>query len=141
MVLPGQRVLHFKKESPRRRKELLVAFADLEVRATVYVCRLDRGHDQDDARATCLAAAVGDLQSTGVPAQLYIERWDGLDDDDDRVVVRRARRAEPPLSFEYLSPDHDPLLWLSDCFAWPVGAGGDWQRRVAPLLAGIIELS
>ena len=73
-----------------------------------------------------------------MPAQLYIERRDGLD-DDDRDVVRRARHGEPPLSFEHLTPDQDPLLWLPDCLAWPVGAGGDWRRRVEPLLA-VVEL-
>ena len=91
------------------------------------------------ARAACLAHVIVELQSSGEHVHLYVERRHGLD-NDDRVVVRRTRQAEPPLSFEHASPDEDPLLWLPDCFAWPVGASGDWRRRVEPLLAGVMEL-
>ena len=140
LVLPGQRTLHFKKESPQRRKELLVALGSLHVRATVYLCRTAMGRDQDAARAVCMAAVVEDLQSSGQPAQLYVERRDGLD-EADRVVIRRVRRPEPALSFEHLEPDQDPLLWLPDCFAWPVGAGGDWRRRIDPIVDRVVDLS
>ena len=45
------------------------------------------------------------------------------------------------VDIEHLAPDEDPLLWLPDCFAWPVGAGGDWRRRVEPILTGgIVKL-
>ena len=139
LLLPGQRKLHFKTESARRRRELLVAFGALDVTATVYVCRTKLGRNQEMARAECLARVVHDLQQLNQSVQLFIERRDGLD-DVDRVVLRRARRPEPMLSFEHLKPDQDPLLWLPDCFAWPVGAGGDWRRRVRPLLDGIVDL-
>lgn len=139
LLLSGQSKLHFKKESARRRRELLVAFSALDVEATVYVCRMKQGRDQEQARAACLTQAVVDLQQSQRAAQLFIESRDALD-GDDRDVVRRARAPQPLLSFEHLLPDHDPLLWLPDCFAWPVGAGGDWLRRVRPLLTGVVEL-
>jgi hypothetical protein len=28
----------------------------------------------------------------------------------------------------------EPLLWVADAVTWAVGAGGDWRRRVAPML-------
>jgi len=34
----------------------------------------------------------------------------------------------------------EPLLWIADATAWCVGAGGDWARRIAPVLAGVIDL-
>ena len=139
LLLPGQSKLHFKKESARRRRELLVAFETLDVEATVYVCRTTHGRDLEQARALCLSRAVVDLQQSGRSVQLFIESRETLD-REDREVIRRARQLEPLLSFEHLLPDHDPLLWLPDCFAWPVGAGGDWLRRVRPLLTDVIEL-
>ena len=139
LMLPGERKLHFKTESPRRRRELLVAFGALDVTATVYICRTRLGRNHEKARAECLGQAVRDLQKSDEPVQLFIERRDGLDEADG-IVVRRARRSAPLLLFEHLEPDHDPLLWLPDCFAWPVGASADWRRRVKPLLAGIVDV-
>lgn len=135
LLLPGQRKLHFKKESPRRRRELLVALAELEVDATVYECSSRMGREQGVARSLCMARVVRDLQDRGVAVALLIESRDGLD-ADDRTTIRSVRRAAPPLSFEHLLPNEDPLLWLPDCFAWPVGARGDWLRRARPLLTG-----
>lgn len=140
LLLSGQTRLHFKKESSRRRRALLAALADFEVEATVYSCSSRIGRDQDLARALCLERAIADLQDRGLTVDLFIESRDGLD-DNDRLTIRRARRREPTLSFEHLLPNDDPLLWLPDCFAWPVGARGDWLRRVRPLLSGgIVEV-
>ncbi len=140
LLLAGQTRLHFKKESPRRRRELLVALGEFEVDVTVYAGATKVGRDQDLARALCLERAVADLQDRGATIELFIESRDGLD-DDDRLTIRRARRREPTLSFEHLLPNDDPLLWLPDCYAWPVGARGDWLRRVRPMLTGgIVEV-
>jgi hypothetical protein len=33
-------------------------------------------------------------------------------------------------------PSHaEPLLWAADAVCWAAGAGGDWQRRIAGVLA------
>lgn len=140
LLLSGQTRLHFKKESSRRRRELLTALGDFEVEVTVYSCTTRMGRDQDLARALCLERAIADLQGRRVPVNLFIESRDGLD-ENDRVTIRRARHREPTLSFEHLLPNDDPLLWLPDCYAWPVGARGDWLRRVKPMLrGGIVEV-
>lgn len=135
LVLPGQRTLHFKKESPRRRRELLAALAELGVEVTVYECAATAGRSQDASRALCLERAIVDLQTRGATVSLLIESRDGLG-AQDRTTITKARRSATPLSFEHLRPNDDPLLWLPDCFAWPVGARGDWLRRVQPLLTG-----
>lgn len=64
---------------------------------------------------------------------LYIERREGRDGDDHRVV-NRSRRPSPALDYQHILPNDDPLIWLPDCFAWPVGAGGDWLARVRPAI-------
>jgi hypothetical protein len=129
LLLPGQRKLHFKKEGPRRRKELLRAFDALDVRAVAYICRMRQGRDESAARAMCLARAVRDIQSLGATAQLLLESRDHLD-EGDRVTILRARSAGTVLSFEHLAPTGDPLLWLADGLAWPVSVGGEWRQRL-----------
>ena len=135
LVMPGQRVLLFKKESARRRRELLAALGRLDVEATVYECAVEQGRGQEDARAMCMARGVADLQDRGCAVTMVIESRENLD-ANDRVTILRARVAVPPLTFEHVAPTADPLLWLPDCFAWPVGARGEWLRRVQPALTG-----
>jgi hypothetical protein len=134
LLMPGQRRLHFKKEGARRRRELLVAFASLDLDATVYECATCLGRSQEAARSMCLARAVSDLQERGRQVAMMIESRDGLD-SRDRLTITAARRSEPPLTFEHLRPNEEPLLWLPDCFAWPAGAGGEWSRRIQPMLS------
>lgn len=129
LLLPGQRRLHFKKESARRRRVLIDNLVRLAVDATIYQCRLTPGRRAEQARRVCLTSAVRDLQDRGVDSCMFIESRGSLDWIDNETIVA-ARRPQPSVSFEHLMPNEDPLLWLPDCFAWPVGAGGDWQRRI-----------
>lgn len=138
MLLPGQRRIHFKTEGVRRRRELIESLGGLDVEAIVFSCRLSNEVRAEDARAACLAALVRDLQARCCESEVYIESREQLDARDGDTI-RRSRQAEPLLSFQHLLPDHDPLLWLPDSFAWSVGAGGDWLRRIGPLVT-VIEV-
>lgn len=138
LLLPGQRKLHFKTEGRRRRRELIDSLSQLDVEAIVYSCRLSNDVGAEVARSRCVAALVRELQSRRCESELLIESREQLDAMDGGTI-RRARRPEPLLSFQHLLPDHDPLLWLPDSFAWSVGAGGDWLRRIGPLVT-IVEV-
>ena len=81
------------------------------------------------ATVACLAAIVLDLQSTGEPVRLTLESRHNQD-ADDHPIIWAARRPTPPLTYEHVSGAGEPLLWLADAYAWLVGAGGDWQRRL-----------
>jgi hypothetical protein len=130
LTLPGQRRLHFNKEGNRRRRELIDALTRLDLEAYVFSCRHSVVVTPETARARCIRALVQNTQARGVEAELLIESRAELDVIDG-VTVGNARRPDPRLSFQHLLPDNDPLLWLPDGFAWAVGAGGDWLRRVA----------
>lgn len=65
LLQPGQHQLHFKKESPRRRRELAARLASLGVDASVFICRATAGRGEAEARAVCLHAIIDDLQSRG----------------------------------------------------------------------------
>ena len=138
LLLPGQRKLHFKTEGNRRRRELIDALGRLDVEAVVYSCRLSNDVGAEVARSRCMAALVRELQGRRCESELLIESREQLDVLDG-VTIRRARRPEPLLSFQHLLPDHDPLLWLPDSFAWAVGAGGDWLRRIGPFVT-VVEV-
>jgi hypothetical protein len=43
------------------------------------------------------------------------------------------------LLYEHLKPHEEPLLWVPDAVAWCYGNGGDWRRRVAPLVARSVD--
>jgi hypothetical protein len=76
---------------------------------------------------------VEDLQASGRATTVFIERREG-GDHRDRTTIIRARRRRPLLEFHHLRPVDDPLLWLPDCVAWAVGAGGEWKRAIDDLV-------
>jgi hypothetical protein len=62
-VKPGQRRVHFAKESPARRREVVARLADLGIRARIGA----HNHPNDAAaRRTCQVAATRDLLELGV---------------------------------------------------------------------------
>lgn len=82
LVLPGQRRLHFKSESDRRRRELLDAIVGLSCAVRVYsVGRLA----EPDARSLAPSAVVRDVQTAGGDSTVYI----------GRVERRPAQAAHP----------------------------------------------
>jgi len=133
LLLPGQRRLHFQKESQRRRKQLLGELVNFDVSVAVFYRRHQAGHPERRVRADCLTAIVEYLRDLERDVVLYIERREGRDDEDHRTMDQ-ARRRKDVLTYQHLLPSTDPLLWLPDCFVWPVGAGGDWLRRVKPAI-------
>lgn len=139
LLLSGQRRVHFTKEGTRRRRELATALIGLDLDASIFVCRLRLGRGEAEARALCLAAIVQDLQRRGEPVSLVLESRHHQD-GDDQPIVAAARRRQPSLSYEHVDGDHDPLLWLPDAFAWLYGAGGDWRRRVEPVLHQVVDV-
>ena len=68
LLAPGQRQVHFKKESPRRRRQLASAMAQFRLDVTIYECHYIPGRSELQlSRRLCLAAIVADLQSHGEP--------------------------------------------------------------------------
>ena len=136
MLLPGQRRLHFNAESERRQRELLGRMCSLDLVVRVYEMRAR----ERTARPALLAALLADLKDLSVE-RLVIESREGRDHLDREVIasMQRHGRASLALVYERLRPYEEPLLWVSDATAWAVGAGGDWQRRVAPIITNLGE--
>ena len=112
--MPNQRELHFKKETPGRREER--------------------------ARHTCVARLTDDLQKIGVTRLVFDSRE--VRDDHDLLTIRTALGKSAwgtGLFYEHVPSENDPLLWIADIVAWCYGAGGDWLRRVRPLIGDVVD--
>jgi hypothetical protein len=134
---PGQRRVHFAKESDSRRRTILSALARLPIRVRLYEC----GGAPVPARATCLAALVDDLGDLGAD-RLVIEKLDTQVRADVATIRGRLAAApvDPPLVYQHLRAYEEPLLWAADAVAWAYGAGPDWRRRMAAMLDKAVRL-
>ncbi|MFD5824221.1 hypothetical protein [Lentzea sp. NPDC060358] len=136
LVKQGQRRVHFNIEGDRRRKDVLTKIAALGVRAHVWTCR----HNNDvTARSACLFDMIPRLAELGV-SRLVLESCQHQDAADRRVLAAGIRKFGGTFTYEHLRPAEDPLLWISDAIAWSYGAGGDWRRRTAGLIAEVTSV-
>jgi hypothetical protein len=126
---PGQRRVHFAKESDPRRRAVVSALVDLDLRVRVYES------DGPDvvARSNCLGRLVDDMLVLGVD-RLVLETLDSQEAADRRTIYERLRAAGGALVYEHRRSFEEPLLWVADAAAWCYGAGGDWRRRIKPML-------
>ncbi|WP_228122445.1 hypothetical protein [Saccharothrix syringae] len=139
LLLPGQRELHFQRETPQRRRLVLSRLVDSGVRVDVY--RANCRKSEEWARRTCLERLVNDLLDLRA-ARLVLDSRTGRDHHDVRTIrdVLGRRPSESGLSYEHFDSTGDPLLWLADLAVWSHGAGGDWGRRVLPLIGSVVRL-
>ena len=137
LCAPRQRRLHFGTESDPRRRAILAQLVGCSAKVRIYSCR----GNEIAARAACLTRVVVDALADQAH-RLVIESREGRDHADRHVIYATLQRADKPveLAYEHMRPHEEPLLWIADAAAWAYGAGGDWRRRVGPLLDKVIEL-
>ncbi|MFD4197922.1 MULTISPECIES: hypothetical protein [Amycolatopsis] len=140
LLLPGQRELHFKTEKPPRRRLLADRIAGLPVTTYIYATgRTPKTEEQD--RQRCLERAVRDLMDLNAHRLVFDSR--DLRDRHDRTTIYRAlgrRPADTNITYEHLNSAGTPLLWIPDAVAWCYGAGGDWRRRIMPVVTKVTEV-
>ena len=126
---PGQRSIHFKKENPSRRKQLLELFGRQRLNTTLIE---SKARYDMEARFECLERLVNHALVSGVN-RLVFERDDSVFKFDEAslysLLRRQARAAN--LGFEHFYRHEEPLLWIPDSIAWCANQGGDWARRIA----------
>src|SRR5262249_61423785 len=109
-------------------------------RAWVYSQRCLR-KDQERARQGSLDRMVTDLVTIGGHRLVLDSRQES--DRHDEVTIRAVlgnRPRETGLSYEHVDSAHELLLGVADVVGWCYGAGGDWRRRVAPVIAELRDL-
>lgn len=132
LCMPGQRRVHFAKESDSRRRTVVSTLLRLDLRTRVYECA---GRDVP-ARATCL---VDDLVDLGA-ATLVLETLDPQVRADRATIRSRLEVSGGSLTYGHRRAHEEPLLWAADAMAWCYGAGGGWRRRIAPSLDKAVRL-
>src|SRR5262249_5762964 len=139
LLIPGQRELHFKRETAERARMIVSRLVAAQARVRVYMRSCTDG--EETTRQVCLNRLVSDLVIDGAH-RLVLDARAGRDAHDQRTIrtVLGKQPRDLGLTYEHLDSTCEPLLWIADATAWCVGAGGDWARRIAPVLAGIVDL-
>lgn len=131
----GQRRIHFTKESDPRRRKICSAICDLELTVAVYDTTSIR--DPRKGRQAALDAVVLDLSKLGA-TRLTIEQDDSLVAADRAYLYDAVRRHRTPdLVYHHCRPQEEPLLWVSDAVVWCYAKGGEWRRRVEPIIGSV----
>ncbi|TQM81743.1 hypothetical protein FHX81_4118 [Saccharothrix saharensis] len=135
----GERRLHFESESDTVREDVIGRLVDAGFRIRTYL-----GHGLSEAvRQRCLAGLVADLVDERATRLVLDGRGPVEDRIDRRVITRSLRESGVPddsILYEHLSSHGDPALWVPDAIAWCHGAGGEWRKRVAPLVEAVVDI-
>lgn len=140
LVMKGQRRVHMTKESDPRRRKIASALCASGVQATIY----DAGRayrNELAARAACLSKLVDDTAKLG-PGLLVLEQDDSLLNwDRQRLIeITRAVGCKNTLRYEHRRAAAEQLLALPDAIGWCWAKGGDWRRRIAPVVTTVRRL-
>ncbi len=112
-------------------QQILSRMCALDVRVAVWVVKQ---LPDKEARPLSLGALVEEAARAGV-SQLIIERDESLERADRRLIADVLRReGGSELLYRHVAPHEHPLLWVSDAVAWCYSNGGDWIRRVEPIV-------
>ena len=139
LVLPGQRSIHFTKERDERKRLILSRFVEFGARAQIFHCAT-----KNDVlgRERCLTGLVAFAVARS-HTKIVIERDESIEQSDRRILFREVKHygLTGALTYSLEAPHREPLLWVSDAIAWSYTKGGDWKRRIEPMIAGVIEMS
>ena len=140
LVLPGQRRLHMKDENDQRRRSIATAIAVSGVTATIYDAGR-RYRNERERRAACLHALIIDAAQRG-DAMLVLEQDDTLLSWDNQRLIEFTREAgcRETLRYEHRRAASELLLAVPDAIAWCWAKGGDWRRRVEPIVSDVREV-
>jgi len=144
LTLPGRRGLHMQSESPRRRRTIVSSLTRLAVRQD-WVIRLysaGRSGTEKERRRRCLEAIVADHTKPALTHVVFdkdalLEGW------DRQVLIEQLRSSSEMgnLTYEHQSRNSEQLLAIPDAFAWCWARGGEWRRRVKPVIGGFRTVS
>jgi hypothetical protein len=87
-----------------------------------------------------LGRLVGDIAEAG-HTDLCLESDESLDATDRRHLARMTRDAGcPGVRYHHNRAAQEPLLAIPDAIGWAWARGGDWRRRVGPLVIEVIDV-
>ena len=115
--------LHWRDQTPRRRRFIANVLADIRVAHTVVVgMPLDQAR-QERARRQCMERLFHELHAIAV-ARVWLEtRTASLNAHDRKMIdALRGRHIIPDaFTVDFAQPRQEPMLWLPDAIAGAVG--------------------
>jgi hypothetical protein len=136
LLLSGCRRVHFKTEKDSRRKLIASRLARNGPEVHIY---LGRG-PSEQVRALLLERLASDAIDAGV-TRLVLDSRDLASNQRDRSALgNRTKAREAGMVHEHIESWTEPALWVSDAVAWCHGAGGDWRRRISPIIGSVTDV-
>ncbi|MDQ7905908.1 hypothetical protein RB614_15430 [Phytohabitans sp. ZYX-F-186] len=130
--LPRQRRIHMVDERDSRRREVISTIVGLSVvRGLVYTAP----RPVSRARPTCLSTLADDALRMGV-GRLVLDRGEENQNRRDRTTLQ-ATLTKSDVRYLHAPSWEHPGLQIADIIAWAYGAGGDWRRRISPVVDGV----
>lgn len=137
LLLPGQRSIHFQKESDRVRKRIISTLLGLNVKCLVFRVA---GRIALEARRISIQKMVTFGSQSGYGR--FVFELDETSLHEDVKVLNEltySKQLIGEVSWDHIERHHEPLLWVADAVAWCINRGGDWARMVRPMILETIE--
>ena len=138
LLYRGQRRLHWRDESSKRRSLLVSAAGQLPHTGVVVIASGVMPRRQERARRKCIERLLAELARRGVASVVFERRHEELDARDRAMVgaLRRRRSVPAWLRVSWVAAADEPLLWLPDIAAGAasLAAAGEaayWQELAA----------
>jgi len=138
LLLRGQRRLHWRDESSKRRALLIRTVGQLPHTGVVVIATGVPPRRQERARRKCIERLLAELAGRGVASVVFERRHQELDARDRAMVaaLRRQRSIPAWLRASWVPAADEPLLWLPDIAAGAasLAAAGEaayWQELAA----------
>ncbi len=130
----GSQRTHLSAERPAARRAILDAYARLPV---IVLCAVTEYHGGDDqlSRNICIRILLRSFVGWRVGVATFDTRQPARDVRDRHVIADAINRGGAPQELHYVhrGSRDEVLLSVPDAIGWAIGAGGLWQRHLAPL--------
>lgn len=115
LLLPGQRSIHFQKESNRFRKRIVSTLVGLKITCLVFSVA---GRTNKDARRIAIQTMTDHGRQKG-----YLRFVFEIDEtslrEDNRILneLTYSKRDNGKITWDHVERHHEPLLWAADAVA------------------------
>ena len=118
---------------------ILDELVDMGISARVYSIS---GLNPIAARPQLLGALMDDLENLNA-VKIIFERDDSALKADEFILRSGLLKRSLKHKVEYLhvGKSEEPILWIADAIAWSFARGGDYRRRIQPLISSTTELT
>lgn len=139
LVLPGQRSIHMKQESPRRRRMISDAVCGLtQIGVTASVLDAGRGPEPEHQRRDRALRTVVERAAREPVASLVLDLDQTLLARDARTLSHALRLSRATsVGYSHRTLAAEPLLAIPDVIAWSWARGGDWRQRISILVSDV----